>query len=377
MRSVRVLLFGVVVLPLLACGGRGTGLNSNAELCGNAELDTGESCDSSNLGGRTCEDEGFSGGTLVCASDCTFDTSSCDSPDGCGDGVLDPGEDCDGGNLGGADCESQGWGGGVLVCSAACRYDLSGCSTLPVCGNGDVELGEACDDGNTDDGDGCSSTCQQEPDEEGDCTNGIDDDQDGQTDCDDGDCVGLVCGDYGRLCIGGECVCPGGVSLETACDDGVDEDCDGLTDCDDPDCATELICTGSNLCQPSVSVSCGDSFVRTSPALGDPSLVSGYSCAWFSGNGDPEQIYRFDALTSGSVTFTAYTGMTFLEIAIVALGTTSTGVCDPIGTCIDAVGYSFWPILTINVVAGETYYFVLEIDASNGAYDYDVEVACN
>ncbi|MHC4429332.1 MAG: MopE-related protein, partial [Planctomycetota bacterium] len=28
------------------------------------------------------------------------------------------------------------------------------------CGNGAVELGEPCDDGNTDDGDGCSSTCQ-------------------------------------------------------------------------------------------------------------------------------------------------------------------------------------------------------------------------
>jgi cysteine-rich repeat protein len=31
-----------------------------------------------------------------------------------------------------------------------------------VCGNGVVEPGEQCDDGNTDNGDGCSSTCQLE-----------------------------------------------------------------------------------------------------------------------------------------------------------------------------------------------------------------------
>jgi cysteine-rich repeat protein len=36
---------------------------------------------------------------------------------------------------------------------------LSGC---PICGNAEVEGGESCDDGNKIDGDGCSSTCQDE-----------------------------------------------------------------------------------------------------------------------------------------------------------------------------------------------------------------------
>ena len=31
-----------------------------------------------------------------------------------------------------------------------------------VCGNGTVDPGETCDDSNTTDGDGCSSTCQDE-----------------------------------------------------------------------------------------------------------------------------------------------------------------------------------------------------------------------
>jgi cysteine-rich repeat protein len=33
---------------------------------------------------------------------------------------------------------------------------------FPVCGNGVQEQAEACDDGNTDNGDGCSSSCQEE-----------------------------------------------------------------------------------------------------------------------------------------------------------------------------------------------------------------------
>src|SRR5262249_25783297 len=41
-------------------------------------------------------------------------------------------------------------------------------SAVPVCGNGVIDSGEECDDGNTDAGDGCSPTCQIEPDLDGD-----------------------------------------------------------------------------------------------------------------------------------------------------------------------------------------------------------------
>ncbi len=46
----------------------------------------------------------------------------------CGNGVIDPGEECDGGNLGGASCQSEGFGGGNLSCSAGCTLDTSGCT---------------------------------------------------------------------------------------------------------------------------------------------------------------------------------------------------------------------------------------------------------
>ena len=74
----------------------------------------------------------------------------------CQDGVRDEGEICDGEDLGDFTCEA-GWPICLTNCTAICTE----------CGNGRIELsergvGEACDDGNTEDGDGCSATCEIE-----------------------------------------------------------------------------------------------------------------------------------------------------------------------------------------------------------------------
>jgi hypothetical protein len=55
------------------------------------------------------------------------------------------------------------------------------------------------------------------------CTNGIDDDYDGLTDCDDSDCARL------EVCLG--------------CDDGLDNDGDGRADCSDPSCQNVAPCS--------------------------------------------------------------------------------------------------------------------------------------
>jgi alpha-tubulin suppressor-like RCC1 family protein len=55
-------------------------------------------------------------------------------------------------------------------------------------------------------------------------------------DCGNPACDGQGCGQHGRKCQGGQCICPGGQTTETSCGDGKDNDCDGLVDCADPDC---------------------------------------------------------------------------------------------------------------------------------------------
>jgi hypothetical protein len=73
------------------------------------------------------------------------------------------------------------------------------------------------------------------------CTDGVDDDGDGDTDCDDIDCAGeAACG-------------------ETACADRTDDDADGLVDCLDGDCASSASCRSSVADYVLGSVSSGSS----------------------------------------------------------------------------------------------------------------------
>ncbi len=115
--------------------------------CGDGVVDTGEDCDGSNLDGATCTSigQGFTGGALACASDCSFDTSECTAPPNCGNGAIDAGEDCDGGNLNGGTCATEGFSSGTIACGGGCLYDTSQCYT---CGNGTVQGPEVCDGAN-------------------------------------------------------------------------------------------------------------------------------------------------------------------------------------------------------------------------------------
>ena len=70
------------------------------------------------------------------------------------------------------------------------------------------------------------------------CDDGIDNDGNGYTDCDDWDCEDdPACGGSGGSGGSG-----GGADSETVCDDGIDNDGNGFTDCDDFDCAYDAAC---------------------------------------------------------------------------------------------------------------------------------------
>lgn len=55
-------------------------------VCGNGEQEIGEECDGSDLGNSSCEELGFSSGTLGCRSDCSLDTAECAGQEDCFDG---------------------------------------------------------------------------------------------------------------------------------------------------------------------------------------------------------------------------------------------------------------------------------------------------
>ncbi len=94
--------------------------------CGDGERNGEEQCEGEDLGGATCQSQGFIAGTLTCATDCSYDTSSCVRT--CGNGRIDFGEECDGENLNGESCGE--WG--TLTCGADCRLLRTGCVSAPL-----------------------------------------------------------------------------------------------------------------------------------------------------------------------------------------------------------------------------------------------------
>jgi 5'-nucleotidase len=92
--------------------------DSGGPVCGNGECEQGEDFDS-------CPQDCHCGNG-VCEADET--ATSCPSDCGCGNGVINDGEVCDSTDLGGATCESEGYSGGTLACLSDCTgYDYTGC----------------------------------------------------------------------------------------------------------------------------------------------------------------------------------------------------------------------------------------------------------
>lgn len=106
-----------------------------APRCGNGAIETGEACDQGNLGGATCETQGYQRGTLACDDTCALDTSGCQT---CGDGRVSGDEECDSLDLDGQDCQSAGYAGGDLTCDVdTCKLDVSACEDIETLKNDD------------------------------------------------------------------------------------------------------------------------------------------------------------------------------------------------------------------------------------------------
>lgn len=109
------------------------------------------------------------------------------------------------------------------------------------CNNGTCDFGEnPCN---------CPADCPGAESPEVTCDDGLDNDCDSLTDCADPDCASVfacACGD--GVCEAPEDLCncpadcPGAESPEATCDDGIDNDCNGYTDCDDIACSAKIVC---------------------------------------------------------------------------------------------------------------------------------------
>jgi hypothetical protein len=234
-------------------------------LCGNGVIDPGEECDGSNLAGRTCGTEGFTGGTLGCTPQCKLDTSLCGE---CNDGVVEKSlsEDCDFGSMGpiiNDTCMSLGYPTpGSPGCLTNCKYDLAPCQ----CGDGKIEGMEQCDgtdlNGHTCASEGftagtlsCDATCKLVTTSCTKCGNGV---AEPGEQCDGTDLGGHTCVSEGF--VGGTLGCDASCKLVTTgctkCGNGVvdpGEQCDG-TNLGGHTCVSEGFAGGTLGCNASCNL---------------------------------------------------------------------------------------------------------------------------
>ena len=126
----------------LACHGNCTYNTSSCYKCGDGKKHPSEACDGAQLGGKSCATFGFTSGSLSCNSNCTVNSSKCYT---CGDGKRSGSEQCDKSDLAGQSCKTRGFFKGTLACKSNCTWNTAGCSN---CGNGQINTGEKCDSKN-------------------------------------------------------------------------------------------------------------------------------------------------------------------------------------------------------------------------------------
>lgn len=181
------------------------------------------------------------------------------------------------------------------------------------------------------------------------CGDGLDDDGNGATDCDDPACAGKG-------------TCP--QAWETVCDDGLDEDANGATDCEDEACALAPVCLQT--CEPGVAVYCG--FHQYSiPTGGGKANATDYACGGVTAPGK-EIVYTYTAQTTDVVQVTLATSQP--GVALYLLREEGHG-CTP-KACID---HDYQKVFIAPAAVGETYYLV--VDAPEGVTaNVDLLVDC-
>ena len=181
--------------------------------------------------------------------------------------VCEAGEDCDncpsdcfrgsGPSCGNAVCEIAN-GEDCLFCPQDCNGLQTGApSGRYCCGDGDGVNAVGCDDARCSDGGVECTTTPGVPSCCGDLVcEGVEDSSNCSLDCG----APQVCGD--GLCHSNEnsCTCPADCGpppsieiVRSTCSDGLDNDCDGLTDCSDPDCVGDSacpVCDNDGICEP-------------------------------------------------------------------------------------------------------------------------------
>ncbi len=167
-------------------------------------------------------------------------------------------------------------------------------------------------------------------------------------------------------------------TTETNCTDKLDDDKDGKTDCADSDCAKNAACqVSANICKPDYELACGGSDFYNNGGPGSTKLISTWACAdgTATSYAGPEYTYTYVATCTGTATATVTrstaTGTGYLDLFILD----GAKACGPASCTSHALMIDDTATKSFAVTSGKTYYVV--VDGYEGAVDdYQIDLDC-
>ncbi|MBO4349501.1 MAG: hypothetical protein J6A01_00960 [Proteobacteria bacterium] len=255
-----------------------------AQACSNGLLEAGESCDKSQLNGKTCADLGYLGGNLSCNASCDFDktgcyectndditqcpadkqkctSGTCVAPDHvitCGDGIAEGKEKCDVGNgvsdFHGMTCADFGYKYGNIGCQSCTSFKLDGCYECK--NSSDCSSSDVCESGT------CVAPAQA-------CSNGL---LEAGESCDKTNLNDASCVAFGFL--GGDLKCNAGCEYDKSA-------CYECTKSNTSKCRSGQICSDNGRCiDPAHEITCGDGLIEGNEEC-EKDDMNGRACADF------------------------------------------------------------------------------------------------
>ena len=155
------------------------------------------------------------------------------------------------------------------------------------------------------------------------------------------------------------------------CSNGVDDDGDGQADCADADCSLDAACQGPDACESAGSLTCGASVNDTT--VGGTSTFDAYSCMNQGTEDGPERGYEL-AMSAGTQVTATMTPTGAGDLDLFLLPPAGAG-CSPM-SCLDGSlnGESEPETLTFTVPAGGAFLVVETYDTPSS---YTLKVSCS
>jgi hypothetical protein len=195
-----------------------------------------------------------------------------------------------------------------------------------------------------------------------------------------------VCGDGKCDATENQSSCPADCKAETNCTDKVDSDNDGKTDCADPDCAGNVACMGGSTCKPDVDLAaqlkCGQGDEWNNSGGGSTKVVDKYTCGGkeYTDETGSEYVYTYTAGCTGNATITvvkkaksAPANPTYLDIFVLDGSKPCSGSSCVVGGLMDDVDTA---TVTFSANKGSKYF--IAVDGYSGfAGDYSLTTTCS